>query len=49
MYDVLSSFRLYYIQFKENNVFYGCRGPGAGGQITQTPVNELLLISYDRV
>ena len=41
-YNVQSSFRLYYIQFKEVKILWepGARGgmlePGVGGQITQT-------------
>ena len=45
IYDVLYSFRLYYIQFKEFKIFWGPgaggRGldmrAGAGGRITQRP------------
>ena len=37
IYDLLSSFRLYYIQFKEVK-FYGGRGPEAGGRITLTVI-----------
>ena len=43
VYDVLSSYMLYYVQFKEVEISWGPRaggwGPGVGygGQITQAP------------
>ena len=37
IYDVLYSFRLYYIQFKEFKILWG---PGTGGRITQRPHNR---------
>ena len=46
IYDVLSSFRLYYIQFTEIKILWGpgaqnrMWGPGSGGRITQAPIWE---------
>ena len=49
IYDVPSSYRLYYVQFKEVKILWGLGawdriwGPGAGAGITQTPeIIELL-------
>ena len=38
IYDVLYSFRLYYIKFKEVKILWG---PGAGGRATDNPNTHL--------
>ena len=45
IYNVLSSYRLYYVQFKKLK-FYGVWGPEAGGWIIQTPCLRNVFILY---